>query len=36
MKYVLQIRRDKEDNLGLIFFLSLQNISCDPALEPFH
>ena len=32
---VLQIRRGKQNNLRIIFHI-LQNIFCDPSLEPSH
>ena len=31
---VLQIRRVKRDNLGIIFHITPSNICCDPLLEP--
>ena len=34
---MLQIRRGKRDNLGIIRAIFLhKNISCDPSFEPFH
>ena len=33
---VLQIRRGNRDNLGIISHLTLENIFCDPSLEPSH
>ena len=32
--FVLQIRRDKRDNLGMIFHIAFLNICGDPSLEP--
>ena len=31
---VLQIRTGNMDNLGILFNISLKNMSCDPILEP--
>ena len=33
---VLQKRRGKMDNWGIIFNITVQNICCDPSLEPSH
>ena len=31
---LLEMRKGKMDNLGIIFNISHKNISCDPPLEP--
>ena len=31
---MLQLRRDKRDNIGIIFHISLKKVCCDPSLEP--
>ena len=31
---MLQLRRDKRDNIGIIFHISLKKVCCGPSLEP--
>ena len=33
---MLQIRRGKRDNFGIIFHVTPSNICCDPSFEPSH